>query len=400
MWRRPLALIACALALSLGTAAAAQPPHARHTSATLTRFGSDSAFLAYLEETRAEAHRRGRWWYAASRIRYAQAGRRDWEPSSMQEDDEEPDYTPHRGLEVIPGSHGEYDVGEVMLDDGSQLFYSTLDLTQIRPNVEIVWPGMRRRGRVGAGDELGGSEGELWDAARRSPLYTLASIYRPVRDTLEPTVHAITICPPRAMLPARPRGCRTTAFVGPRGGELLVTSTHAFLWTVPEYGDLEALHSDPDCAARAAALDASGLPSQVYRLPLSGGELEVLGTRGSPAWGSGFLAGDGRLRALVAWPDIRCDDANRGNLTAPPARLTLLDAPLSLFGRRLSEVPAANERASQCRRRGWSSRWPKTAGRPSPRTPATSSSIPPVRHGSSNAAAARAASWFRHSGGL
>jgi hypothetical protein len=299
-------------------AVAAPPAYTSYTSPTLRQFGEDEAFLAYLVEARAAAHARGRWWT------------------------DDPPVSP-ASLEVLPGSHGEYDFEELNLPSGGSLYYSQVDLTRIRPGAEIVWPGLRKRGKVLAGDSFGPPH-EDYDQARRNPLWSPGEIYRPARDTLEPNIHSLTICTRRAVLGAHPSGCRTTAFIAPRGGELIVTATHAFVWSVPEYGDMEALKAAPDCRLRAGALEAEGLPSLVYRLPLAGGPLEVLGTRGSPAWGADYHVDDadnssGRLRAFVAWPRVQCAGDPRLELDAPTAQLTLLDAPLSLFGRRLDEVP-------------------------------------------------------------
>jgi hypothetical protein len=322
-----LLLLAIGAAFPWGSpsrAATAAYPYSRHTSPTLQQFGEDDDFLTYLTEARAAAHARGNWWYV--------------DPPAAR-----------AGLEVLPGSHGEYDFEERILPDGGSLYYSRVDLTSIRPgaDADLVWPGLRKRGRVLAGDSMGPPHDD-YPEARRNPLWSPGEIYRPVRDTLEPSIHSLTICTRRAVLGAHPSGCRTTAFIAPRGGALLVTATHAFVWSVPEYGDLEALKAEPDCALRAAALEAEGLPSLVYRLPLRGGQLEVIGTRGSPAWSSDFHAvaakpSPGRLRAFVAWPNVECTGEPRPELTAPPARLTLLDAPLALFGRRLHEVPATFE---------------------------------------------------------
>jgi hypothetical protein len=328
-------LLPAILAVLAGTAQAAGSPSAepapaftRHASPTLQPFGSDAAFMAYLAEARAAAHARGNWWYASLSAWQSGAG---------------PDQVRRLGLEVLPGSHGEYRFEEASLPGGGRLYYSKVDLTMIRPGVDVVWPGLRRRGRVLAGDTIGGDEERLYRQARRHPLWSPGEIYRPVRDTLEPNIHSLTICPARAVDAARPSACRTTAFIGPRGGILLVTDSHAYVWTVPEYGDLEAIRGDPGCALHATALEAEGLPSLVYRLPLAGGPLELVGTRGESAWGSGFRVEAGRLRALVAWPRIGCGNAPRGDLTAPPARLSLLDAPLSLFARRLAEAPRSFE---------------------------------------------------------
>lgn len=323
---------AIALSLQTGTPAPAAPApggYARHTSPTLRQFGQDRAFLAFMREARAAAHARGRWWT------------------------EDPPISP-AAFEVLPGSHGEYDFQEVRLRGGGALYYSQVQLTQIRPGAdsELVWPGLRKRGRVLAGDSYGPPH-EDYGEARRNPLWSPGEIYRPVRDTLEPSIHSLTICSRQAVADSDPSGCRTTAFIAPRGAELVVTASHAYVWSVPEYGDREALKVDPSCPHRAAELEARGLPSLVYRLPLKEGPLEVVGTRGSPAWGSDFHIIEGnraalpasgeRLRAFVAWPDLECQGEPRAELTAPPGRLTLLDAPLSLFGRTLREVPRTFE---------------------------------------------------------
>jgi len=305
-----LVLLACP---SPAAAAPAAPPYARHTSRTLQQFGDDDSFLAFLAEARAAAHARGRWWT------------------------NDPTASP-ASLEVLPGSHGEWGFQERPIPGAGSLYYSQVDLTQIRPGVDIVWPGLQRRGKIAAADTVG-PPFETYAAARRNPLWSPGQIYRPVRDTLEPNIHSLTICTRRAVLGAHPSGCRTTAFVAPRGGELVVTATHAYVWSVPEYGDLEAAKADPACRVLRVVADSVGLPSLVYRLPLDGGPLEVLGTRGSPAWSADYHVEAGRLRAFVAWPKLACAGDPRAELDAPPARLTLLDAPLTLFGPRLKEVP-------------------------------------------------------------
>ena len=67
---------------------------------------------------------------------------------------------------------------------------------------------------------------------RKTPLFDATEIYRPVRDTQDPTVHSVSVCPLGPVGPMRDLECRTTAFVGPNRAQWYVTDSDAFLWMV------------------------------------------------------------------------------------------------------------------------------------------------------------------------
>jgi hypothetical protein len=97
--------------------------------------------------------------------------------------------------------------------------FSVLDMTM----ASFKWPVVRR---------WLSDEERADDALRRGrALFDAAEIYRPVRETEDPFVHTVSVCPLGPVGHERNLECRTTAFVGPNTAQWYVTEADAFLWT-------------------------------------------------------------------------------------------------------------------------------------------------------------------------
>lgn len=111
-----------------------------------------------------------------------------------------------------------------------------------------------------------------------SPLVRPREIYRPVLETLQPTVHIISVCD-LTDTSRRQLDCRSEGFVAPEHYEMFVTNEHVYLYVSPDWSELDnigrVLRADAD-----APLDAS--PAVVYRMPVDRGEFEFAHVRGMP----------------------------------------------------------------------------------------------------------------------
>jgi len=192
-----------------------------------------------------------------------------------------------------------------------------------------------------------GGRGGRWPTVRRwlpeqerraaivqgTRLFDAPQIYRPVRDSLYPQVHTVSVCPLGPVGAGRDLACRTTAFVGPEKSELYVTSNHVYLWTNPSWQER------PRGVRRGCGGDGpDGLrevvEATVYRVPVAGGPLEVLSAHGRPIDQFSLDANDLRLRGLLRFDSVACTPT-RGDEPV----LAFLSTPLDRFGPRLRELP-------------------------------------------------------------
>lgn len=174
-------------------------------------------------------------------------------------------------------------------------------------------------------------------------LFDARGIYKPLLRTGEPTIHAVSICPLGDFERTRDLECKTTAFAGPQAAEMYVSPDNVYLWnsTVSEVDTW----SRDDCVAdwdwnlptpypalpRAKRKDVA--PGALYRIPIKGGDIGVVGVPGVPFDQFSMDEQKGEFRALVSWQTIRCDDdgeapANVSYLTVPRDRFDSAFEPL------------------------------------------------------------------------
>ena len=182
------------------------------------------------------------------------------------------------------------------------------------------WPVVRRW--------LAGEERQA--ALRRGRnLFDPTHIYRPVRALEDPTVHTVSVCPLGGVGEDRDLECRSTAFVGPNAAQWYVTETDAFLWTTSR--DWESYDSQ---ACDSPSLELGLNPALVYRVPVDGAAMKLIGARGVPPDQFSLHSVGGRLLALLKARPRRCgDEPDR------EARLAFLDVPLADFAATVRETP-------------------------------------------------------------
>jgi hypothetical protein len=208
--------------------------------------------------------------------------------------------------------------------------YTPMWLGGLNPLRPVPWPVVRRWVAEEQHDE---------NQHRGDRLFEARSIYRPVRDTFEPIVHTISVCPLGPPGEGRDLSCRTTAFVGPQRREFYVTPDSVYLWISADEEDRVRRDDDADdetCPADGRLALADTARALLYRVPLSGDAPEVLGTAGVPIDQFSFLATGGRFHALLRWPAYGCDDAEEG-----PTRLMFFRSVIGRLGEALTEAPAA-----------------------------------------------------------
>lgn len=208
--------------------------------------------------------------------------------------------------------------------------YTPMWLGSLNPLRPVPWPVVRRWVPEAQHDE---------NQQRGERMFDARTIYRPVRDTFEPIVHTVSVCPLGPPGEGRDLSCRTSAFIGPPRREFYVTPDSVYLWISADEEDRVRRDDEEDeeiCPAggRLAADDTAR--ALLYRLPLSGDAPEVLGTAGMPIDQFSFQASGGRFHALLRWPAFGCDDADEG-----PTRLVFFRSVTGRLGETLTEAPAS-----------------------------------------------------------
>lgn len=173
--------------------------------------------------------------------------------------------------------------------------------------------------------------GETRDDARRRgrPLFDAGQIYRPVRETEDPTVHTVSVCPLGPVGSDRDLECRSSAFIGPNSAQWYVTESDAFLWTGPR----DRYSYRNQACDTVPGFSEDFLPGLLYRVPVDGAGPGLAAVRGTPPDQFSLMSSGGRFRALVKNRQIRCEDETKSE-----ARLAYLDMPLSSFGDTVREI--------------------------------------------------------------
>lgn len=175
------------------------------------------------------------------------------------------------------------------------VIYTPLDLTAVDANKDMQWPLVRRW-----------VPGEAREAIRRRgrPLLDARDVFRPVQETFAPRLHTISICPLGPAQGARDLDCRSTGFVGPARAELYVAPDAAYVWTFTGWEDEEAWNKDPRCSGRYGGRQPE---APVYRLPVGGGEPDVLLAHGAPVDHFSLEKAGRSLYALLRDGRFRCE---------------------------------------------------------------------------------------------
>ena len=173
-------------------------------------------------------------------------------------------------------------------------------------------------------------ESRYHEALNSVPLFDAAQIYRPVRDTDEPAVHTVSVCPLGPVDNRRDLQCRTTAFVGPHRAQWYVTETDAFLWTNSRgYRSYDSQECDV-----APGFETDFGAALLYRVPIDGTTPGLAGVFGVPPDQFSLHSSGGHFRALLKDRQRRCRGEKRD-----AAQLTYLDIPLSRFSNTVRDIP-------------------------------------------------------------
>jgi hypothetical protein len=206
------------------------------------------------------------------------------------------------------------------------IVYTPINVSRLDTWRREDWPVVRRWS----------DEGERETAAPEWTLFDASDVHQPVQRTLRPTVHSVSACTIGAIAPGGRPDCDVTAFVGPEGSELYVSADDVFVWTWPGWEEDQVDELDTSCAASARSPQSAVTPTAIYRIPLSGAPMSVMGVRGYPFDQFSIQAADGRFRALTDWFAPRCVDPD----TARVYQIAYLDASLGGFGETLRQVGA------------------------------------------------------------
>ena len=147
-------------------------------------------------------------------------------------------------------------------------------------------------------------------------------IYQPVFGTREPWIHSISICPLSNVI-ERGLQCDTTGFLGSEIAEMYVAGDAIYLWNSAIGWDEQDWS---DCEVGTPPPEFGEVPpAAIYRVPIRGGEVEVMGVRGLPIDQFSIDAKGNRFRALSGFFRHACSDDDI------PKEFALLNAPQSRF---------------------------------------------------------------------
>ncbi len=195
------------------------------------------------------------------------------------------------------------------LVNGNLVIYTPLNIAYLNPDQPMRWPLIRRWLRDGARQA---------ETTRGKPLFDAHDIFKPIRPTLAPFVHSVSVCPLGDLRSGDELDCRTTAFVGAAGREFFVSTSDIYLWVTPGWGDSECEDNSHNRAVSAT----------LYQVPLSGRPPRALFARGAPINQFALDANGGEFRALLGsdgcggyneHPRVRYFHVPLGALAASPA---------------------------------------------------------------------------------
>ncbi len=169
------------------------------------------------------------------------------------------------------------------LVNGNLVVYTPLNIAYLDPDQPLRWPLIRRWVRDGERQA---------ETTRGKPLFDAHDIYKPIRPTLAPFVHSVSVCPLGDLRSGDELDCRTTAFVGTSEREFFVSTSDIYLWVTPGWGDREC---QDDARGRAGCGDA--LPSAA----VGARSRARMFTRGAPINQFALDANGGEFRALLGW---------------------------------------------------------------------------------------------------
>lgn len=166
---------------------------------------------------------------------------------------------------------------------------------------------------------------------RGEPLIKTENLYRPLTEVAFPSVQTIVICP-LGKTQTKDVSCRSESFVGPRGSELLVTTTDAFLWNGAEYWEFYETNEGLSAyQARCANTQVPRLetlqPATVFRVPLDGKAPSFAPVRGRPTNQFAMEVQRDKFFMLSSVRNEGCET----NGTPPASQLALTTIPLNRF---------------------------------------------------------------------
>jgi hypothetical protein len=194
------------------------------------------------------------------------------------------------------------------LVNGNLVVYTPLNIAYLNPDQPMRWPLIRRWVRDGERQA---------ETTRGKPLFDAHDIYRPIRPTLAPFVHSVSVCPLGDLRSGDELDCHTTAFVGMSQREFFVSTSDIYLWVTPGWSDGACQSGERNRAVSAT----------LYQVPLSGRPPRALFTRGAPINQFALDANGGEFRALLgqdsgcggdAHPRVRYFHAPLSSLSATP----------------------------------------------------------------------------------
>jgi hypothetical protein len=195
------------------------------------------------------------------------------------------------------------------------LVYTPLDIATTGP---IRLPTVRRIESVGG----------VRERPRSRRLLDYGNLYAPVANTLDPTIHSVSICPLGPASAGRSLSCRTRGVIGPRRQTFYVSPTHMYLWAGPDRNLDWNRRSEENCPSGHRAAHSDAEEAVAYRIPVAPGDPEAVRVRGEPFDQFSFNEEGGALRAFVEWNSQHCERAEDD-----PVQVAYVSVPLSRFSR-------------------------------------------------------------------
>jgi hypothetical protein len=136
------------------------------------------------------------------------------------------------------------------------------------------------------------------------PLFDITDVYRPIQQTLTPSLHVVSVC--RFDRPEK-FACRSRGVVGAAYSQMYVASENIYLWLSSDLNDWIYGRDWPDeCAENVDPSTLQPLTAAVFQIPIAGGGVRALHTIGVPNDQFAFDERDGRLLALLKREPVGC----------------------------------------------------------------------------------------------
>lgn len=136
------------------------------------------------------------------------------------------------------------------------------------------------------------------------PLFAITDVYRPIQETLSPTLHVVSVC---QIGSGKEFGCMSRGVVGPAHREFYVSSSNIYLWLTSDRQEWDrAYRRRHTCREQADLYSYTPVTSAVFQLRVDSQQVRAAHTIGSPRDQFAFDERQNELYALLTRVPLEC----------------------------------------------------------------------------------------------